>query len=64
MENKTVNIKLELVMNQLWISELEVNKTRTVTTEVSTYLVLTCICFLMCRILVGVLKAMLEKKKT
>ena len=30
-EKKTVNIKLEHVMNQLWISELEVNKTRTVT---------------------------------
>ena len=30
-KNKTVNIKLELVTNQLWISELEANKTRTVT---------------------------------
>ena len=27
----TVNIKLEHVTNQLWISGLEVNKTRTVT---------------------------------
>ena len=30
-ERKTVNTKLEHVANQLWISELEVNKERTVT---------------------------------
>ena len=50
-----MNIKLEHVTNQLWISELEVNKTRTV-------IKLRCICFLMCRNSVNVLKAMLEKK--
>ena len=45
----TVNIKLEHVTNQLWISELEVNKTRTVTKlrlVPTLYLpVLTCIYF-------------------
>ena len=57
-----MNIKLEHVMNQLWISEQNKNCNQT---EVSTYLVLTCTylyLFVMCRNSVGVLKAMLEKK--